>query len=218
MTCTSLPNMQILYLSYAPTVVRPVPCTELVLEARALTMLCSERMQCIGLNTCHTSDKASTALHACIASARCIVGRVTCAGGKPSWTAKLLADPTLLCAKVREEAGELAATLEAGEGPERAASEAADLLYHTLVLLNLQVGGSSCTSGALGKVFSSFVYAYALMSTKTWSASARPSRPPTCSTTRSCSSKSTRRSQNGTCKICKLAPVKSECPVFVCGL
>jgi len=39
---------------------------------------------------------------------------------------------------VREEAGELAAALEAGEGAERAASEAADLLYHALVLLNLQ--------------------------------------------------------------------------------
>ena len=115
-------------------------------------MLSSERMQCIGLNSCHTSDNASTALRACIASAHCIVRKVTCAGGKPSWTAKLLADPALLCAKVREEAGELAATLEAGEGAERAASEAADLLYHALVLLNLQVGGSGCTSRVLGYV------------------------------------------------------------------
>ena len=40
---------------------------------------------------------------------------------------------------MREEAGELCQTLEAGEGPERAASEAADLLYHSMVLLNLQV-------------------------------------------------------------------------------
>ena len=61
-----------------------------------------------------------------------------CAGSKPSWTARLLGDPTLLCSKVREEAGELCQTLEAGEGRERAASEAADLLYHALVLLNLQ--------------------------------------------------------------------------------
>ena len=59
-------------------------------------------------------------------------------GGK-SWTAKLLADPTLCCSKIREEAGELAATWEGGEGTERAASEAADLLYHSLVLLNTQV-------------------------------------------------------------------------------
>jgi phosphoribosyl-ATP pyrophosphohydrolase len=42
---------------------------------------------------------------------------------------------------VREEAGELCQTLEAGEGKERAASEAADLFYHAMVLLNAQVGG-----------------------------------------------------------------------------
>lgn len=57
---------------------------------------------------------------------------------KPSWTSKLLSNPELLCKKVREEAGELCQTLEENEGKERAASEAADLLYHTMVLLNLQ--------------------------------------------------------------------------------
>lgn len=57
------------------------------------------------------------------------------AGGKPSWTARLLADEALLCAKVREEAGELTQALEEDEGTERVASEAADLLYHALVLL-----------------------------------------------------------------------------------
>lgn len=55
-----------------------------------------------------------------------------------SWTAKLLGDPVLLCSKVREEAGELCETLEKNEGPERTASEAADLIYHTMVLLNSQ--------------------------------------------------------------------------------
>ncbi len=45
----------------------------------------------------------------------------------------------MLCKKIREEASELCQTLEAEEGPERVASEAADLLYHSLVLLNLQV-------------------------------------------------------------------------------
>lgn len=64
----------------------------------------------------------------------------THAADKPSWTAKLLADPELLCKKVREEAGELCQTLEQGEGRERAASEAADLFYHAMVLLNAQVG------------------------------------------------------------------------------
>jgi phosphoribosyl-AMP cyclohydrolase / phosphoribosyl-ATP pyrophosphohydrolase len=57
---------------------------------------------------------------------------------KPSWTARLLADEALLCKKVREEAGELCETLERREGKERAASEAADLLYHAMVLLNAQ--------------------------------------------------------------------------------
>lgn len=40
---------------------------------------------------------------------------------------------------MREEAGELCQTWEADEGKERAASEMADLLYHAMVLLNVQV-------------------------------------------------------------------------------
>jgi len=56
---------------------------------------------------------------------------------KPSWTAKLINDPALCCKKIREEAGELCETWEKGEGPERAASEMADLLYHSMVLLNV---------------------------------------------------------------------------------
>ncbi|KAG2438933.1 hypothetical protein HYH02_010727 [Chlamydomonas schloesseri] len=59
-------------------------------------------------------------------------------GSKPSWTARLLGNPELLCKKIREEAGELCQTLEANEGRERAASEMADLLYHSMVLCNLQ--------------------------------------------------------------------------------
>lgn len=41
--------------------------------------------------------------------------------------------------QVREEAGELCQTWEDNEGKERAASEMADLLYHAMVLLNVQV-------------------------------------------------------------------------------
>ena len=59
-------------------------------------------------------------------------------GDKPSWTRKLLDNPTLLCEKVREEAGELCESLENDEGKDRAASEMADVLYHSMVLLNLQ--------------------------------------------------------------------------------
>ena len=56
-------------------------------------------------------------------------------GAKPSWTARLLADTPLLLSKVREEADELARAVEDGEGSERVASEAADLLYHAVVTL-----------------------------------------------------------------------------------
>lgn len=61
------------------------------------------------------------------------------AGSKPSWTAKLANNQELLCSKIREEAGELCQTLEQQEGQDRAASEMADLLYHSMVLLNVQV-------------------------------------------------------------------------------
>ncbi len=61
-------------------------------------------------------------------------------GDKPSWTAKLAGNQELLCSKIREEAGELCQTLEEQEGQQRAASEMADLLYHSMVLLNVQVG------------------------------------------------------------------------------
>ena len=65
-------------------------------------------------------------------------GEAIAPGAKPSWTRRLLSDPSLLCSKVREEAGELCATLEQSEGKQRAASEAADLVYHATVLLHAQ--------------------------------------------------------------------------------
>ena len=63
-----------------------------------------------------------------------------CAGDKPSWTARLLQKPDLLCSKIREEASELCQTLEKDEGKQRTAAEMADLLYHSMVLLRAQVG------------------------------------------------------------------------------
>ncbi|CAI5929556.1 unnamed protein product [Closterium sp. NIES-64] len=54
---------------------------------------------------------------------------------KPSWTARLLSNHSLLCSKIREEADELCQTLEGNEAGERAASEMADVLYHSMVLL-----------------------------------------------------------------------------------
>lgn len=44
----------------------------------------------------------------------------------------------MMAMQVREEAGELCQTWEAGEGRERAVAEMADLLYHAMVLLRLQ--------------------------------------------------------------------------------
>ena len=51
-----------------------------------------------------------------------------------SYTARLLDDPALVGAKVREEADEVARAV-AGESDERIAEEAADLLYHLEVAL-----------------------------------------------------------------------------------
>ena len=58
------------------------------------------------------------------------------AAGAPagSYTARLLADPPLIGAKVEEEAVEVARAARE-ESDERVASEAADVLYHLLVLL-----------------------------------------------------------------------------------
>ena len=71
------------------------------------------------------------------------------AESKPSWTAKLANNQGLLCSKIREEAGELCETLEKEEGQERAASEMADLLYHSMVLLHVQVCFSSFVSSVM---------------------------------------------------------------------
>jgi phosphoribosyl-ATP pyrophosphohydrolase/phosphoribosyl-AMP cyclohydrolase len=51
-----------------------------------------------------------------------------------SYTAKLLADPGRIGAKMREEADEVARAAD-GETDERVAAEAADVLYHLAVLL-----------------------------------------------------------------------------------
>lgn len=58
--------------------------------------------------------------------------------GKPSWTKRLLLDDKLLCSKIREEADELCRTHEEKEDKSRTASEMADVLYHTMVLLSLK--------------------------------------------------------------------------------
>lgn len=59
----------------------------------------------------------------------------TSASGKPSYTRKLLDDRNLRLKKIGEEAAELVLAC-ADNDPERATSEAADLLYHTMVALH----------------------------------------------------------------------------------
>ena len=51
-----------------------------------------------------------------------------------SYTSELLAEPSRIGRKVREEAGEVA-DAASGEGDDRVAEEAADVLYHLAVLL-----------------------------------------------------------------------------------
>ncbi|KAJ6834872.1 histidine biosynthesis bifunctional protein hisIE, chloroplastic-like [Iris pallida] len=58
--------------------------------------------------------------------------------GKPSWTKRLLLDRELLSSKVSEEAGELVQTLLENEDRSHTASEMADLLYHSMVLLRVK--------------------------------------------------------------------------------
>lgn len=89
--------------------------------------------------------RAATPLPSLLALERTVAERATAPppddGAKPSWTARLLANETLLCSKVREEADELARALADREGADRVASEAADLIYHAAVLL--RAGGVS---------------------------------------------------------------------------
>lgn len=110
-----------------------------------------------------SDDRSSAPLPTLLALERTIAQRAkeaseassssTSSSSKPSWTAKLLADPKLLCSKVREEADELCRALEDDEGKERVASEAADLLYHAAVLLNLAGVGMEDVGAVLRKRF-----------------------------------------------------------------
>lgn len=68
------------------------------------------------------------------ARAAALAAGVAEAGGKPSYTARLLSDRNLRLKKIGEEAAELV-TACADSDAERGAEEAADVLYHVLVAL-----------------------------------------------------------------------------------
>jgi phosphoribosyl-ATP pyrophosphohydrolase/phosphoribosyl-AMP cyclohydrolase len=92
-----------------------------------------------GERTCfHNGDAATAAPHEALpALERTIAARrVAAAAGDDggSYTAKLLADPPFIGAKVEEEAEEVSRAARE-ETDDRVASEAADVLYHLTVLL-----------------------------------------------------------------------------------
>jgi phosphoribosyl-ATP pyrophosphohydrolase/phosphoribosyl-AMP cyclohydrolase len=89
-----------------------------------------------GERTCfHNGDTGALAPHEALAALERTVGERRAAGDtSESYTARLLADPSLTGEKVREEAEEV--TRAAREEPdERVREEAADVLYHLDVLL-----------------------------------------------------------------------------------
>jgi phosphoribosyl-ATP pyrophosphohydrolase/phosphoribosyl-AMP cyclohydrolase len=92
-----------------------------------------------GERTCfHNGDAATAAPHEALPALERTIAdrRAAVANGDSgdSYTAKLLADPPLIGAKVEEEAEEVARAARE-EADERVASEAADVLYHLTVLL-----------------------------------------------------------------------------------
>jgi phosphoribosyl-AMP cyclohydrolase / phosphoribosyl-ATP pyrophosphohydrolase len=88
-----------------------------------------------GQRTCFfTGDQSPGAPHEALpALERTIVARAV-ERPEGSWTATLLADPALAGAKVEEEAEEVVRAARE-ESDERVAEEAADVIYHLLVLL-----------------------------------------------------------------------------------
>jgi phosphoribosyl-AMP cyclohydrolase / phosphoribosyl-ATP pyrophosphohydrolase len=87
-----------------------------------------------GERTCFHNGDLSASPHEALPALERVVAERRGAGGEGSYTVELLRDPSLIGAKVREEAGE-AARAAAGESDQRLAEEVADVLYHLDVLL-----------------------------------------------------------------------------------
>jgi phosphoribosyl-AMP cyclohydrolase / phosphoribosyl-ATP pyrophosphohydrolase len=86
----------------------------------------------------HTAEEALTTLYELEATIEARRVEQVDDDAKPSWTRRLLDNPELLCKKIREEAGELCQTWEEDEGKQAATNEMADVLYHSMVMLNKQ--------------------------------------------------------------------------------
>jgi phosphoribosyl-ATP pyrophosphohydrolase/phosphoribosyl-AMP cyclohydrolase len=117
-----------------------------VLEVKAIRADCDRDAVLVLVDptgpACHTGERScfhngdagpAGAGEALPALARTIAER-RAKGSPESYTARLLADPALTAAKVREEADELARAA-ADESDRRVVEEAADLLYHLTVLM-----------------------------------------------------------------------------------
>ena len=88
-----------------------------------------------GERTCfHNGDTEAVAPHESLATLERTIEARRTASAEESYTAELLADPPRIGAQVQEEAEEVARAA-AGEGDDRVADEAADVLYHLAVLL-----------------------------------------------------------------------------------
>jgi phosphoribosyl-ATP pyrophosphohydrolase/phosphoribosyl-AMP cyclohydrolase len=87
-----------------------------------------------GERTCFHNGGTAPAPHEALPALERTIARRRAEPVEGSWTAKLLADPPLIGAKVQEEAEEVARAARE-EPDERVAEEAADVLYHLTVLL-----------------------------------------------------------------------------------
>jgi phosphoribosyl-AMP cyclohydrolase / phosphoribosyl-ATP pyrophosphohydrolase len=87
-----------------------------------------------GERTCFHKGGTAAAPHEALPALERVIEERRAAPTPGSWTAKLLADPPLIGAKVEEEAEEVARAARE-EPDERVAEEAADVLYHLTVLL-----------------------------------------------------------------------------------
>ena len=87
-----------------------------------------------GERTCFYRGDMEPAVHEALPALERVIGERRGSSAEESYTARLLADPPHVGEKVREEAEEVSRAA-AEESDERVAEEAADVLYHLLVLL-----------------------------------------------------------------------------------
>jgi phosphoribosyl-AMP cyclohydrolase / phosphoribosyl-ATP pyrophosphohydrolase len=87
-----------------------------------------------GERTCFYRGEMELAPHEVLPALERTIAARAAEGPDGSYTAELLAEPARIGHKVREEAGEVA-DAASGEGDDRVAEEAADVLYHLAVLL-----------------------------------------------------------------------------------